>query len=48
MKTIELFPNEFIEKCPELKQAIEDCWKKGYDVNHWIMLEPDDYKILME
>ena len=48
MKNVQLFSDEFIKKCPELKKAIEYGFKKGYDVNHWIMLEPNDYDLLMD
>ena len=48
MKKIQIFSDEMVKLMPELKEAIDEGWKRGYDVNHWIILEENDYKLLLE
>ena len=47
MKTIKLFTDEQIENNPVIKDAIDYGWKRGYNVNEWFVLEPEDYESLL-
>ena len=48
MKAIKIFTEEQIKNNPEIKKAIDYGWSKGYDVNTWFMIEPDDYLALLK
>jgi len=47
MKVIKLFPEYMIESIPELKDAIEEGKRRGYRVNEYFIIEPEDEAMLM-
>ena len=47
MITKKLFTKKQIRENPMLKKAIEDCNKKGYNVNEYFVLEVKDLDVLL-